>query len=130
MMESKTGLERLKELSKAPHHLSDIPIDFGGVSGSKIPRFELIPMEALIALANRFELGEIKHKEKTWNGLVNPEALDNKEWITARASHVIHHALKYIAKLHNLIPDDEDDDAAAIMWGGTVLFEAKRKKDK
>jgi len=114
---------------KRDHSIEELQ-DFGVANSSVKPRYGLIPKSALDALANRFDLGETKHKDKTWNALVNPEALNSTEWVISRAEHVIHHAMLYIQKLNGLIPDDGDDDAAAIMWGGTCLFEAKRVRDK
>lgn len=102
--------------------------DFGLTSSSIKPRYSLIPKPALDALANRFKLGEVKHKDKSWNALSNQKGLENEDWVISRAEHVIHHTMLYIQKLKGLIPDDGDDDAAAIMWGGTCLFEAKRVK--
>lgn len=104
-------------------------INFKHTSSTKIPHFELIPLNALIALANRFQLGKEKYKDKAWDVLnPNQEGLKDEDWIIARASHIIYHAYKYIAKLRGLIPEDNDDDAGAIMWGGCCLSEAKRVK--
>ena len=110
------------------HNLEPLK-DFGLTNSSIKPRYSLIPKSSLDALAARFELGLEKHKNKSWNGLSNQAGLFNKDWVISRAEHVIHHAMLYIQKLEGIIPDDGDDDAAAIMWGGTCLFEAKRVKD-
>ena len=111
-------------------HKKDTIVQFKHTTGSKQPRFDLIPYGALKALADRFELGEQKHGPKTWNGRSKQDGLADDEWIYARAAHVINHALLYIAKMSGTIPDDGDDDAAAIMWGGTCLSEAKRRRAK
>jgi len=97
-----------------------------GASSTKIPRFELIPRIALVALADRYELGLERHGETAWSILsADQSPLDDKEWLTARLAHVIDHATKALDKLHGRIPDDGDDDAAAIMWGGSVLAAAR-----
>ncbi len=100
----------------------------GGASSSKIPRFDLIPRQALVRLAKRYELGIEKHGENAWNiGNENQAPLDDKEWIIARLAHVIDHATKAIDKIRGHAPIDEDDDAAAIMWGGSVLVAATER---
>ena len=105
-----------------------------GASSSKIPRFDLIPRSALIRLARRFELGLERHKDGCWNARSSQKALLDKEWVIARAAHVVDHALKLIDKLEGRLPEDGDDDAAAIAWGGICLSEATEKdkiiKDK
>lgn len=104
-----------------------------GASSSVKPHFELIPYEALVALANRFQLGLDKYGSGAWNALSpNQRQLDDDEWIESRLSHIIHHAYQIIMKRRGLIPDDCDDDAAAIMWGGACLVMTKygRVKDK
>src|SRR5689334_7388518 len=64
--------ERLENINKIPQgKLADLKeykeqheekVQFkDGKTGTKIPRFELIPRPALVALANRSELGTIKH---------------------------------------------------------------------
>ena len=103
---------------------------FAHTASSKKPKLELIPYPALVALAERFELGQANYGSKAWNALSSQVGLEDKEWLKGRISHVIHHAYLYLQKLEGIIPDDGDDDAAAIMWGGACLFEAKRLKDK
>ncbi len=95
-----------------------------GVTATKGPRFDLIPRSALVNLANRFELGEERHSDTCWNTRCNPQALRDKEWLRARATHIIDHALKLIGKMDGVIADDGDDDAGAIAWGGICLSAA------
>jgi hypothetical protein len=97
-----------------------------GAAGSKIPRYELIPYRAMDRIADRFEHGLAKHKEKSWNALSSQDCLSDREWVIARASHAIDHAKKLIAKLTGQAEWDEDDDAAAIAWAGVCLGEAVR----
>jgi len=101
-----------------------------GTTSSKIPRFDLIPYKAQLRLTKRFEDGLETHKEKSWNARSKQDALQDEEFIIARASHVIHHAMKLIAKRTGQLPPDEDDDAAAIAWGGIFLSEATEPKLK
>lgn len=101
---------------------------FNVTTSSKKPRFAMIPYAALGALAERFDMGEKKHGDKSWNALTDQTAMKDEAWIVSRAEHIIHHAYRYLLKLKGLIPDDGDDDAGAIMWGGCVLSEAKRLK--
>ena len=95
-----------------------------GASSSKIPRYDLIPPEALRKLADRFELGVERHGERAWNARSNQAPLLDKEFVIARASHAIGHAYKLIQKIHTGDFTDEDDDAAAIAWAGVCLSEA------
>lgn len=95
-----------------------------GAVSSRIPRYDLIPRAALKRVADRFELGLVKHKERSWNArAANQECLHDKEFLIARAAHAIDHAFKLIAKLEGLTPEDGDDDAAAIAWAGFCLCE-------
>lgn len=102
-----------------------------GRSSSKIPRFDLIPRGALVRIADRFEKGQEIHKERAWNARNSDQAsLTDKEWVIARANHVVDHALKLVAKLSGQMADDGDDDAAAIAWGGVFLCEAVEALNK
>lgn len=106
-------------------------VDYGQATRTKKPRFELIPYNSLVALANRFDLGEERHKPKAWNGLAeNRETALTKEWATAAAQHVISHAYLFLEKINGITPDDGDDDGAAIMFGGCVMVEYMEKLKK
>jgi hypothetical protein len=90
--------------------------------GSSIPRLELIPREALIRLAGRFELGVKNYQDKAWNALSpNQECLSDRDMAIARAAHALDHASKLIAILSGQMPDDGDDHAGAILWAGSFL---------
>lgn len=118
----------LEELTKRAH-LEEPLQSYKHTTSSKKPHFELIPYNALVELADRYALGQEKHKAKAWNPLSNNQAgLEDEDWIMARASHIIHHVYQYILKRRGIIPDDGDNDSAAIMWGGSVLSEANRVK--
>lgn len=117
-------------VSNLRDHSSESMVEFSRTTGSKKPQFGLIPYNALVALANRYELGEKKHAAKAWNALSkNQEGLKDSEWMRARVEHIIHHAYQFLLKYNGLIPDDGDDDAAAIMWGGSCLSEGRRVKN-
>lgn len=89
-----------------------------GATSSYCPDFGQIPIDAQIALAKRFELGEVKHGRDNWR-----KGLDNVSYGVSRLNHVIYHALKLINKMEGKLPWDDDDDAGAIMWGGTFAVE-------
>lgn len=93
-----------------------------GVSSSKVPRLELMPYEALVRTAARYEAGIERKGDAAWNALSkNQECLTDRAFIMARLGHVLHHASRLQAKLLGYIPDDGDDDAAAIAWAGQFL---------
>jgi hypothetical protein len=104
----------------------------GGAASTPKPKLFLIPYNALVGLANRFELGWNKYKDNAYNAISPPsnarrsEMLQDQEWIRERISHVIHHAYQYLQKMEGVIEDDGDDDASAIMWGGACLSESYR----
>lgn len=104
----------------------------GNATRSKKPRYALIPKSAIDALAGRLELGEEKHKDKSWNALSeNRETALTKEWVRAGLEHIIGHAFIALQKLNGVILDDGDDDAGAILFGGAVLVEYNRlQKEK
>lgn len=101
-----------------------------GAASSKIPRWDLIPPAALRRLAKRFELGLEKHGDRSWNARSKQDALQDREWVIARASHAIDHALKFLEKYASGKPDDGDDDASAIAWAGICLMMATEKKEE
>ena len=94
-------------------------------NGTKVPRFDLIPRQALESLAARFELGLANYGELAWNAARDKEGFDaavnDPAFVEARLNHVIDHATKALAKLRGHLPEDGDDDAGAIMFGGAVL---------
>lgn len=99
----------------------EIPFS-SGVSSSKVPRLELMPYEALVRTAARYEAGIERKGDGAWNALSNNQGcLTDRSFIMARIGHVIHHATRLQAKLLGYVPDDGDDDAAAIAWAGQFL---------
>jgi hypothetical protein len=90
-----------------------------GATSSKIPRFDLIPRSALLKMADRFDLGLIKHGKDNWR-----KGIGNRDYAIERATHVLDHASKLIEKLEGHEPWNGDDDVGAILWGGAFLSEA------
>jgi hypothetical protein len=83
---------------------------------SKVPRLDLIPREALLRLAKRFELGLEHYGKDNWrNGLAD------HEYILERIAHIQNHCAILVEKLEGRIPPDGDDDVGAILWGGAFL---------
>ncbi len=111
----------IKEKNMPDQNAKEVTLAGGLVSSSEIPGFHLIPTEALVRLAKRFELGTERKKDKAWNALTkNQECLTDREFILHRISHVIAHALKLRDKITQNLPL-EDDDAGAVIWGGAFL---------
>lgn len=106
------------------HSIEEI-IVVGGATTSKKPLFHLLPSEGLIRVADRFELGLVKHSKDNWR-----KGIHEKEFALARLDHVIGHALRLIDKIEGRKEADGDDDAAAITWGGLVLSEYMKDKNK
>lgn len=90
-----------------------------GAKSSYCPDFSQIPLDALIVLAKRYELGEQKYGRDQWRS-----GLHDKRYVIERLNHIIRHAFTAIQKLEGKLPDDGDDDAGAILWGGCFLVEA------
>lgn len=100
---------------------------FSGVKSTKIPRYELIPKSALVALANRMELGIERKGDEAWNALTlhKQEALKDNAFVIERLSHCIQHCYDAIASVVRG-EDSKEDDAGAILFAGAVLAEWKR----
>src|SRR5688572_28864882 len=58
-----------------------------GSTSSYCPDFAQIPLDALISLAKRYELGEKKHGRDNWR-----KGLTDKSYVVERLNHVIRHA--------------------------------------
>ncbi len=116
-----------------PQHDSavEVPMAGGVVTSSKIPALHLIPTEALLRTAARFELGiERKGADKAWNACSeNQSCLSDKQFVLDRIGHVILHALSLRDKVLRNAPLDGDDDAGAIAWSGAFLCCATKALD-
>jgi len=123
--------ELFAEIDRAWRAVTDQSTEQRYTYGTRVPRFDLIPIEALTSLANRYEAGEQQYAGKAWNALSkNQEAPADVEFVTRRLTNVIAHVYHALGVLHGVIPDDGDDDAGAIMWGGSLLavHRARRKE--
>jgi hypothetical protein len=105
-----------------------------GVVSSPCPRYELVPLNALIALARRFERGVRIKKDGAWNAISkNQAAVEDVEFVVNRLAHGIEHSYKAIARITGSLPPlDEEDvadggDAGAIMFAGALLAEYKAR---
>ena len=88
-------------------------------SSSYCPDFSQIPIDAMFALAQRYELGAKKHGKDNWKaGLTDPQ------YVVERLNHVIYHVKKLQDKIEGRMPWDGDDDPGAILWGGAFAVEA------
>ena len=106
------------------------------MSSSKVPALHLIPTEALICLAERFEVGTERKGEGAWNALTkNQQCLDDKAFLIERCSHIIRHTMLLRDQLaHGYSPEQEDspyENAGAIIFGGALMACAvKRAEEK
>lgn len=100
-------------------HLAEAKSTFEGGStrSEKLRRYDLIPPEIDVALAERFGLGAIKHGPNNWrNGGV--------EFIVSCFNHLRDH---YVSLITNG-PDHDDDDVAAMLWNAGVLTWFRKHK--
>mgnify|MGYP000975294291 CR=1 FL=1 len=105
----------------------------GIVSSSKVPSLHLIPTEALLCLADRFEVGTERKGEGAWNALTkNQQCLDDKAFLIERCSHIIRHTLLLRDQLaHGYNSEQEDspyENAGAIIFGGALMACAMRRR--
>lgn len=97
-------------------------INIDNAKTSKCPRYDLIPREALDALAARFELGARKYGTDNWTG-------GGKQFMVDRLNHIIRHAKILIDKIEGRF-DGNDDDAAAIACNATIVWELVRREKR
>lgn len=107
-------------------HPEQVLMAGGKAASSKGPPLHLIPTEALVGLAERFELGVIRKGDNSWNAVSKNQAiLTDKEFLIERCSHIIHHALKLRDQLvRGELPGEETikDNAGAVAWGGAFML--------
>ena len=117
-------VDRLQQVKQTQPE--QVPMAGGKAASSKGPAFHLIPTVALIEIANRFEKGVERKKDKAWNATSNnQECLLDKDFAIERLSHVIHHAMKLRDQLVSGVkPGDESmvDNASAVAWGGVFAI--------
>lgn len=94
--------------------MEDKKLHPSGATSSHCPDYAQIPMQAMNALAARFELGEQKHGRDNWRN-----GLHDKSYVIERLNHCIRHAYHLINKLEGKMAwDGVEDDAGAILWAG------------
>lgn len=96
------------------------------MSSSKVPALHLIPTEALLCLADRFQVGTERKGEGAWNALTkNQQCLDDNAFLIERCSHIIRHTMLLRDQLaHGYNPEQEDspyENAGAIIFGGALM---------
>lgn len=83
----------------------------GASSSEQKPRYDLIPMEALQALAVRFGLGAKTHGDRNYEkGFADPE------FVRDRFNHLIEHAYKAAGG------DRSEDHLGAVMCNAAILM--------
>lgn len=91
-----------------------------GASSSHCPDLAQIPLEALLAIAGRFELGEKKHGRDDWR-----QGTGNKDYVLNRINHVIKHCYHLINQIEGREDitnrDTPEGNIGAIAWGGATL---------
>jgi hypothetical protein len=108
----------------------------GGGKSSQCPPYELIPSEALDALALRFGKGVRTKGDASWNGLSkNRETALTKEFVLNRLGHLLKHTALAIDRVSGrLAPDPTEDadggDAGAILWAGAMLAAYEKLTEK
>lgn len=96
----------------------------GVMSSGKKPRYDLIPIEALMRIARRFELGALKYGENNWQ-----KGVHDKAFILDRINHAIEHLMilkDFISSDVDMGRDVADDDAAAVVLNAIFVMEYQR----
>lgn len=102
------------------HESEEIITTASGARASACEDYTGIPLSALDALARRHAIGAAKHGRDNYR-----KGMGDPEYVRARLSHIVRHALTLAAKLDGREPWSEDDDIGAILWGGMFLAEAR-----
>lgn len=111
----------------------------GGATSSPCPRYELIPLAATTALANRFERGIRLRGDGAWNALSkNQKDADNPDFVINRLGHAIKHIQKAVSIIGWTAVDIDEEstedggDAGAILFAGALLaeYEARKRRGK
>lgn len=103
----------------------------GAQSSHGAPRFDLIPLDALAAIAKRYEEGSKKYSDFNWmKGFGDPV------FERDRYNHILHHLQLYNmqTKQHDTVhsEDDKIGNLAAAAWGCITLlsFELRRVREE
>jgi hypothetical protein len=87
-----------------------------GAKTSACPRLDLIPYEANVRMAERFEVGLKRYGRDNWR-----KGLTDEDYVAERIAHMMNHGARFLAKMQGRMPDDGEDDAGAILWAGAFL---------
>lgn len=87
-----------------------------GARTSTAPRMDLIPYEALVRMADRFEVGLARYGRDNWR-----VGLRDDDYVAERVAHLMNHAAVLLEKLAGRRMDDGEDDIGAVLWAGAFL---------
>ena len=90
----------------------------GATSSSEKPRYDLIPLVALQALANRFGYGAKHHTPNNYK-----QGAHDEKFVRDRINHMIEHAM------HVAAGDDSEEQLGAVMCNAAMLLELKRLRN-
>jgi hypothetical protein len=100
----------------------------GATSSVGAPRFDQIPLDALVEVANRYDLGIPKHGEFNW-----AQGIGDEDFERDRYNHALLHLQKYWAKRKGFIRHGEDtpvQDLAAAAWGCLTLISCELRRER
>ena len=125
---------RERELIMAEIEIGEVKFA-GGATSSPCPRYELIPIAGMAALAKRFEYGIKRRGAGAWNALSdNQSDAATKDFVLNRLGHCISHCQAAIARIAGTMgPLDAEEesgggDAGAILFAGALLAEFEARK--
>lgn len=99
----------------------------GATSSKNLPGFDMIPVEALIELAKRYDVGLAKHGRDNWR-----KGLTDEEWLRDRFNHTLTHLYDGWAKAYGRfeLPSEMTaiEDFAAVAWGAFTLICAMKAR--
>lgn len=95
--------------------MSVTTFESGASSSEEQARLDLLPLEALIAWADRMGVGAKTHGDRNYE-----KGANDPVFIRDRHNHLLMHALKAAAG------DESDDHLAAVMANAAILIRLKR----
>ncbi len=127
------------EMSGSVQMGQEVEMAGGKVSSSKVDMLHLIPTDALTGLADRFAVGSARKGDKAWNATTNNhEALEDREFLLERVSHVIRHALllrdqivagRFVG-VEGMEEDSFYENAGAVAFGGALMLCAAKRIER
>lgn len=78
------------------------------------PRFDLIPPEALIALAQHFQKGANKYQDRNWEN-------DGMKWCQGTFASLERHAWAWMSG-EDYDPENGSHHMIAVMWNAAALY--------